>query len=709
MSNDVTAASQAVSQIVGARLPEQAVNATAQVLVDGGVRVYGGKAKALAARAPAASWSIDRATVFNLAAEARDRAVSGRLTLADTAKMWADFGFPFGGSGTPGEQLLAFVREGVLEGRAQPASGRQFAPLFIAAMALRQDTPVDVADPATRPENVRLTLLEIELLHAHFDRAFVLSPTASASAFDRKGLAIDGRRRTLAVSDGLCTEIQKFYGAVGSKALEAGVQYVQGQLTERSLAAIGMTPSEVAQFGKYGKIFGALGSVLKFVKLAQIYAAGQATLTIEGPNPVRKPEYRGPRRLVPVKATAGVPDAAWQDYQKNNGSEAYQSAKSCLGLLGAPLPLDLKDIAGQAANWRVSWELTSGSPKHALIKTDVNVFNASFAGNPFTMKLVQAGPSAAEATLKVDINEESQLATLFQGPIVTTKVRVRARVQTAEPPSPEVLAGIVSLAGTVASVVDLSVGWIQAMIPPTSSTTILVEYHDEPLSLDATFRMSMVYDYPYFRGDAPLDRHTISGNWAGLLTRQTLASAGTDYNYYTGVGKFDYSGVSTANRVDENGCVYSSTYALRNGKFQMNVGPAVSRAGTVLPDEPEQLWLGAADVPLNEWPNETRTQTEACPDSDPQTATFPAPSGIFVAAANAMNLQDSRFFNPAEGAPKGIYLNRGRLLTDGTLELSFTNPVTVSVIVSGAGAVDTKIVQQNNLIRLRPVYAPKAQ
>ena len=699
-------ATEAARRIVEATGPRQAVDATAQVLVDAGVRVYGGIATALAARTPAASWSVDRATVFNLAAEARDRAVSGRLTLAEVGRMWSDFGFPFAGSGTPGEQLLGFLRESVLEGRAQPTQARHFAAQFIAAMALRQDRPADLTNPATRAEDVRLTLLEIELLHTIFERAYTVTAKPGAANADvmRRLTAPDERSRVLAVSDGLCADLQKFYGAIGGKALEAGVQYAQGALTERGLMALGMTSAEVAQFGKYGKMFGALGSALKFVKLAQIYASGQATLTIGGPNPVRKPGYNGASLLVPVKATAGVPDAAWQDYQKNNGSEAYQSAKSCLGLLSAPLPLDLKDIGQQAANWRVSWELVSGSPKHAFIKADVNVFNASFSGNPYTMKLVQAGASAAEATLKVDIREESQLATLFQGPIVTAKVRVRARVQTVEPPSPAVLAGIVSLAGTVGSLVDLGVGWIQAMIPPTTNTTILVEYHDEPHSLDATLRMSMTYDYPHFRGEPAEDRHTITGGWSGLLTRETLNSAGTEYAFFNGRGTFEYGSVSTAERVDASGCTFSSTYALRNGAFQMSVGPAIRLDGAVLPDEPEQLGLGG-EGPLSAWPSEQRTLNVACPETDLQTTTLPSQSVIFVAAANAMNLQDALFLTE-NSVLRGMELRNGRLLADGNLELTFTTPRTVSVIVSGVTPLDTRIVSQNNRILLRPTYLP---
>ena len=688
---------QLTSQIVDATSAAQAVDGTRQALASGGVRVAGGSAQPLAARAPAASWDMDSGLAFNLAAEAHDRAVSGRLTLAELGQMWADFGFPFAGTGTPGQQLLGFLRESLLAARAQPAQANGFTPLFIAEMAQRQQPAFDLADAAAQPEALRLSLLEIELLHAMFDRAFKSSnPSAS-----------DARKHAAAVSDGLCDEMKKFYGAIGGKLIDSGVDYLKDQLADKALGAIGMTQAEIKLFSKYGKMFGALSSALKVVKLAQMYAAGQATLSVEGANPVRKPAWNGARQLVSVKATAGVPDQDWQDYQKANGSESYQTAKSCLGQLGAPMPLDLKDIASAAGDWRVGWDLTKGSPKHALVPTDVNDFNASIAGNPFGMKLVRTGAASAEARLKVDIKEESQLATLFQGPIVTTDVRVRARVFTNEPPSPLLLAQITSVLGTVSALVDLSVGWAQAMLPPVSSTVIKVEYHDVPLLLDASMQLSMSFDAPHFRSDPPRVHHTLAGNWAGRLTRETKLSVGTEYEFYQGSGIFSFGALSTLSHVDDSGCNVSYAYAKRDGLFWMNLGPAVRLDSEVNPDGPEQLGLGAGGIPVSDWPQEQKTMTVACPGPPPDTTTISLPftPEIFVAAANAMNLQDALLMT--EGIPPpGMYLNRGRLLTDGTLELSYTAPTTVSIIVPGADVLQTKIVSQNSVIRLRPTYAP---
>ncbi len=704
-------AQQLSAAIVGATDVASAVEATRQALASGGVRVAGGAngaGSALAARLPAATWSLDPALVFNLASEARDRAQAGRITLADLGRMWADFGFPFAnsaGAAQPGEQLLNLLRQALLDARALPGQAGGFTPLLLAAMAQQQSPAFDLAQATSQAADLRLTLLELELLSALFDRLFQPQATAKSSS------AEPGRARPLAASDGLCGDLKNTLGPLGAKAFDAGLQYGAGMVSEAALKGIGMTAAEIPQFATYGKVLGALGPALAVLKLAQTYAAGQATLTIEGPNPIRKPPWQGARVLVPVTARVGVPDQAWADYQRSNGSDAYQSVKSCLDSLGAPLPLDLKDIAGKMGDWRVNWDLSSGSPRHAWLKTDVNNFNAASNGAPFGMKFSSAGAAAAEAKLKVDIREETQLATLFQGPLLTAKVKVKASVITSEPPSPAVLASVLSLSGTLGALVDLSVGWVQAMLPPTTTHVISVQYHDEPNRIDASLRLSMNFDAPRFRdSDDPPFVHSLVGEWSGPLQRRIKTQGDTDYAYFDGVGNFRYAAVATANRFSaESGsrCTSSFAYNWSDGSFQVNLGPAVNLAGTVLPEEPEQLGLGGGPISPAQWPQEQKTQTETCVDSagqtDIQVLTFPAQPEIFVAAANAMNLQDALLFS-AGSAPPGMHLRNGRLLADGTLELAFTAPKTVSVIAGPGVVADTRINSQNSLIRLKPSY-----
>jgi hypothetical protein len=685
-----------------------AVEATQTALALGGVALADTGSTRLQALAPAASWTIDPGLAFNLAAEASARAVSGRLTVDQLARMWADFGFPFNGSGTPGDQLLAFLRAWLEDARAVPGDAAGFAPALIAELAARQDPPVELADPAVGPRDVQLSLLEIELLMAAFDRLFQLGDTQAAGAPRQRALAAG-------VADGACEALKKYVGSVAGKVVEGRVKWAVGQITDQALSKLGMTAAEIQAFGTYGKILGAVSTSLKVVKMAQIYASGQVALSVGGPNPVHKPVKNGARVLVPVKATAGVPDQDWSDYQQNNGSAAYQSFKSCLGVLGLPQPLDLKDIAAKVDGWRVAWDLVSGSPEHALIPSDVNVFDASSAGHPFGMKLVRTGPVAADATLKVDLKEEPELATLLQGPLVTSNVRVRAKVFTAEPPSPALLLQLTSLLGTIGALVDLSAGWIQTLLPPTSTTVVKVLHHDLPLRLQASLGLSMTYDYPTLRGSPSPYRHTISGSAQGTLERSTIAFGGDDTAVnYDGVIDFAFGTVGTEWLDNEDGCRHEFSYGLRNGQFQMAVGPHYSLQDGQLvhhPGRPSQVGFTGADVPQSQWPAEQQTHRIDCGGDDIETFVRPLTTEVFVAAANTLNLLDSKLMTVSEtgAAVDGWDLRNSRLLTDGTLELRRTTPTTVTLLVQGGGstiAMDTVVRSIDTVIRLKPSFAP---
>ena len=699
-----------VGMIVDATDPAAAAGATRLALAAGGIAQDDGGVLQQTALAPLAGWATDASLVFNLAAEARDRSVSGRLTVDDLARMLADFGFPFQGSGTPGEQLLAFLRTWLADARAAPGDPAGFVPLLIAEFTARQQPPVDLGDPTTRPGDVRLTLLETELLLAAFDRLF--EPAAAPS-----GVRLREQTQNTTVPDGVCAALKKALGAVGGKAVEDRMKWAAGKISDGALAALGLSEKEIAAFSTYGKVLKAIGPAVKVVKMAQIYASGQVALKVEGPNPVRKPAYNGPRLLVPVLATAGVPDQDWADYQRNNGSQAYQDVKSCLGVLGLPQPLDLKDIASKVDSWRLAWDLVSGSPQHALIPSDVNTFNASSAGHPFGMKLVRSGPVAAEARLQVDINREHALATLMQGPLLTTKVRVQGKVFTAEPPSAALLLQITNLLGTIGALVDLGTGWIQTLMPPTTTTVIEVQYHDLPLSLQASLALDITYDYPTLRGEPSQERHTLSGQAQGVLMRQDIRlSAADEVPNYGGAIDFTFGQVSTLWTDEDDGCTHTFTYALRNGRFQMMVGPHYSLQGGQIvhhPEQPQQVGFTGADVPQTQWPAEEQTHRITCDGDDVQMFTRPMTPVVFIAATHALNLYDTGLMSlgPGTAVVNGWDLRNSRLLTDGTLELRRTTPKTVTVLTEapeGTIALDTVIRRIDTVIRLKPTFAPPA-
>ncbi len=697
------------NQIVNGTTPTEVVTATQQALAAGGVTVGDVGRVDIPAAPPAASWFIDPYLVFNLATEAHGRAVSGRFTLDDLGLMWQEVGFPFLGQGTPGEQLLAFLRGWLEDVATDPSAADFFTPRFIAAMVGHQQPPISLTDPNTRPADVRLSLLEVELLMAAFDRAFqpeVNAPAPSLASLaaseepsrqERTGLVFPSE---LQGDAGPCTQMKKLYGTIGSKLIQKQIGYIKGELTTGALKGLGMTDSEVKQFNTYQKFFDALNIAMKIVKMLQIYASTEVLLTVEGANPVHKPHKGQARLLVPVTARAGIPDEAWQQFQQSQQSDAYKAVKDCLGFAGMPLPYDLKDIADKAGSWRIAWDLTRGSPNHATIPIDVNTFDASSSGNPFGMKLVRDGAASAKATLKVDVDEEPELATLFMGPVVTANVTVKAKVFTAEPPSPALLTQVTSLIGTISALTDIATGWIQTMLPPTSTTKIKVQYHDLPIAIEASVKIEMEYNFGHFRDEKPDYRHTAKGEWAARLDLDKAVVGGKEMEDYRGNGVMNYQSAAKSKIDQEPGCTETFSEQPVNGTVGGVVRGAFNTRGQPLPDLPPEFVMGIAD--LGSAPHEVETWTIACPDEFTMVNTVFV---IMIGALNALDMMEDGLYLETGKIP-GLGLDVWELKPDGTLERIFTGSKTLSIILADGTTVDTEVIGQNNVLQLRPIYGP---
>ncbi len=151
-------------RLVGATDLQQAVEATREALARGGIPTMEGGTVVAQAVGPRTSSYALPIEAYHLAMEARHRATAGRLTLAQLGDMLRDFGWPFPPGTNPGEQLVQFLSIWVTESRMDPENPHSFTPLFLAEMARRQDPPVDLAAGSYRPEELRLTLLELQLL-----------------------------------------------------------------------------------------------------------------------------------------------------------------------------------------------------------------------------------------------------------------------------------------------------------------------------------------------------------------------------------------------------------------------------------------------------------------------------------------------------------------------------------------------------------------
>ena len=669
---------QAARALVEAATIEQAMQATVAALSAAGVTVAEGDRVVAAAQVPAASWTVGVAVAAHLAREGAEREVSGRLTADELARMWADGGFPFQGLGTPGEQLMGFLQTWAEEATAAPDEPSSFVPLFLTAMAARQAPPVALGAGSAAPQDLRLTLLELEVLHATFDRSVQLLPEGNLRA---RGAA------ATAVPD--CGVLKKgLAGKLGGK----GVKWVQGQLTDAALRKLGLSDSEMALLGStVGNVFKALDFAMKIANLIQLYANTQVTLSVGPPDPVHKPIKSDPRRLIEVTARAGIPDEAWARFiDSGSAAPSYRNAMACLQFLGAPLPSDAKDIADKVDTWRVAWDLTSGSPRHALIPTDVNTFDASSNGDPYGMKLRRDGAATAKALLKVDITRESQWATLFDGPERQVDVTVRAKVFTDSPPSPALVLKLLSFVGTVSALVDIGAEWFKRVFPPAATIPIHVRYREPPAALDASIDLSIHY---LFGGAGTPETSydvTVGGHWSARLDyhEESIGSI-KDVEFYAGEGGFTFGGLTVVVPGQEtSGCEWRWTPVA--GQLTGLVAPAQSVDRTLRPELPGELRLGFTSPAVA--PHEN--VVVLCPNVPP------APLQGFTLAYGGIqtHFDGAPPLTPAGKIP-GMPIDQWVQTSDGAVERTYSGPRTVSWAVP-----PSPVLSESTVFRLKPIF-----
>ncbi|MCI1193089.1 hypothetical protein MOJ79_14695 [Calidifontimicrobium sp. SYSU G02091] len=261
---------------------------------------------------------------------------------------------------------------------------------------------------------------------------------------------------------------------------------------------------------------------------------------------------------------------------------------------------------------------------------------------------------------------------------------------------------------------DLTTGWIQTLMPPTTTAVIKVQYHDLPVSLQASLALDMIFDNPRFRDTPAEERHTLTGQAQGVLRREDIRFSADDVApHYGGTIDFTFGGLSTQWVGEDDGCTHVFSYQLRNGRFQMAVGPSYSlQNGQIVRNagQPEQVGFTGADVPPEQWPTESKRHRIVCDGEVASDDTAPIMPVVFIAAANALSLYDTGLMSlgPQTAVVSGWDLGSSRLLSDGTLELRRITPKTVTVLAQGVGPLDTVIHRIDTVIRLTPTFAPPA-
>lgn len=473
---DTGVAADLARRLTGSTSVADAVAATREALALGGIATWDGQRFLAEAAAPAASGFVVPEESVTLAMEARQRPTAGRLTLAQLGDMLKDLGWPFQEGSTPGEQLRDIFRALVADGLAEPNAPLSFTPLFLREMALTQQPAIDLAQGDYDPEQLHLTLLELELFAAHFDR---LGRLAAETSWNK----VPGLAMPVAQAVQPCSDAKKWLESqaddTGQGALAVLRVIANDSLKQYLKQALQQAGFTEAQAGRFTKALSALSIASKLWKLVALYTQAQVVVSVEGSNPIHKPSASEGRMMDGFRARAGVSDEDWQEYQQAMvSSDVVRGLRDCFNTFGLPVLPDLGDMGKEAKDWKVEWRLTKGSPEHAFISLDANTF---YLPGQLEMKLEPDGDHSASALLVVDITPEK--GQTHSGPEEVDTVVASAALHTAKPPSiatwaNAVKGGLGNILALSSALAELGAGWIAEMLPPKAYATLVVNYHE---------------------------------------------------------------------------------------------------------------------------------------------------------------------------------------------------------------------------------------
>jgi hypothetical protein len=526
--------SELVKALVQAPNLANAVTAAQQALARGGVATTDLHTVIVPAVKPAASAVALPQETVNLALEARGRAMMATMTVDELGRMLNDFGFPFAPGKTPGEHMIAFFAEWIKEAQQAPSDPQNFNILFIAELAKEQMPSVDLATGTARPQDVRLTLLDLELLVAAFDRATTRAAFNASPSKDGISIALGAWLRNMvpvaeaSEREGPCSQLTKRFGLLGEFNADV-VKAATPTAVIKSLEHSGALSKTVATGLEHS--LSALGAAARIWKLIATYRSSQVAVSLmkDSASRVHKPlesetdSYGDNLPRVGFVARAGINEKDWDDYQKSLeqallDSELGRLNRDCMQAIGLPEWTTLKDIAESADQWRVQWSLIEGA-EHARIDTRSTEFD--WQGKQ-EQKLKRVSELSAEGNLYLMILPEQ----VHDTPILKqANVTVRADVKTSPGLNFETFASAVeggfNPAALAKALVDVGAGWVQDMFPEKAYGTVVVEWH-EPLSyvleLDSKTKFTAqggVAWTAYVQATIPLKYDAVKKTWTG--------------------------------------------------------------------------------------------------------------------------------------------------------------------------------------------------
>lgn len=383
-----------------------------------------------------------------------------------------------------GERLMALLDTWVAEAARRPEDPRSFTPLFLAEMARLQDAPVDLPGSrsdrpgrgegppvdlrgAPRSQQLRWTLLELELFGAAFDRERSAQAPAVAMPIRRAAGSLADVLLPPALAGTPCVDYKSAYGDAWGEVAAAGGGWGVGEALERGIGAAVDTGTAEG----FGNAMNAIGIATKLAKLASFYADNQVYVEPE-PHALHKPT--GNHEMAMFTARVGLDEAAVKEYERQlrEVSAADRAARDCLQSLGFPTASDLSDMTREAEDWLIEWELFDGRGNHAMeAAAPTNVW---FLPGRRAMKLARESATSLRSDYYVLVLPEAA----HSGTVVRAYATAEARVDGAGMPSlGTIVTGAAGGLGLAEALVDLFGGWLQYMNMPKAYATIEIEYH----------------------------------------------------------------------------------------------------------------------------------------------------------------------------------------------------------------------------------------
>jgi hypothetical protein len=503
-------------RVVGADALPDAVTATREALARGGVGTKAGDAFVVRPQGKAATVFVTDLESLNLAAEARERETASRLTIGEYARMLDELGFPWKRRDA-GRQMVKLLAEWVRQARRHPRDPQSFTPLFLAAMAKRQEPGVNVAKGRYAPGDLRLTLLEAELLSAAMLR--FETPPRPARAYASQSNP-----------DKACTDFKKYLeesDPLFGRGANFGTEYTAGKILDRVLGLATISGRNVrtlndARIGKLlsergGRISGPASIVLRIQKLFAFYSSVKLSVVPRQPA-VTAHETATVHEQFGALAGFGADDLAAYKSELDKIDErsllGQRAVRDCFAALGLPLFTNVDDLAGELDSYRVDWSFQQLRARTAR----VNVASTRSLGFDYPRaKLQRVSDHEARAVLAVDI---------LPGPAGkrSTAIGVCADLDSSQAPSIKTfVAAAEGGLGILDPVSELAAGWIQAIAPPTTCTAMDVHYVDAH-TFNFFVRGSQRSDWNYRFESAPTqcsDGATSTGSGTQVLEFET--------------------------------------------------------------------------------------------------------------------------------------------------------------------------------------------